>query len=309
MKNAINRYSLAELQTFVVVADELSFVQAGRLLNLSASSVSRQVANLEEALGTKLFSRSTRKVVLTDAGDALYQEVAPVLYELFNLGDKLHGLSGKVQGGVTIATPRWYATHYLAPLLPLINQKYPDLQLEVLSSDQLQDPSFSPMDLFIRFNGVVQPDLIARQLMPFDYWLVASPDTLSSLPSITQPNDLPLNRLLAYRFSDPHNQWLFRQKGQLSRVSLNHATVASDNPEVLLQCALHNGGVTLLPDIGVKTWVDSGRLVRLLPDYEVTPNRFDNAVYLVYTREKAQLARVRAVIDVLLDGLAIPVDI
>lgn len=304
MKNAINSYSLAELQTFVVLADELNFARTGQTLNLSSSSVSRQVANLEEAVGIKLFTRSTRKVVLTDAGDALYQEVRPILLELSGLGERLHELRKGIHGTLTIAAPRWYASHYLAPILPEINQVHPGLKFEVMSSDELLDPVLSGADLLIRFNGITHPDIVARKLMKYEYWLAASPECLNNMDAIHEPKDLPLDKLLAYRFTEPHNQWLIRRGKHVQRISIRQAAVVSDNPEVLLHTALNHGGIALLPDIGLKEFVDAGRLTRLLANYDATPNRFDNGVYLVYTKDKVQLARVRAVIDFLMEKLS-----
>lgn len=304
MKNAINRYSLSELQTFSVLAKELNFANTGHILNLSSSSVSRQVANLEQALGVTLFTRNTRKVVLTEAGDALYQMVNPMLSELSGLGDRLQELRSEVHGLVRIAAPRWYSSHYLAPVLPSIQQSYPGLKFEILTSDQLLDPILSDADVFIRFNGVSHPDIVARKLIKYEYWLVASPQFLKAHDTISNPSDLPQQHLLAYRFSEPHNQWIFKQARRTHRVPLKQAGVSSDNPEVLLNTALNHGGIALLPNIGVSDHVESKQLIRLLPEFAATPSGFDNGVYLVYTKDKAHLQRVRTVIDCLIEKLS-----
>ncbi|MDE1463909.1 LysR family transcriptional regulator [Spartinivicinus poritis] len=295
--------SLDSLRAFLAVAHHASFAKAASQLNLSSSSVSRHIAELEKDMGVALLTRSTRKVAMTAAGLSLFEQASPLLASLDDLGDNLKEKSQQVSGNVSLSAPWWLSTNFVAPVLSNLHQRHPELTISLDSNDQLLDPNEGKHDIYLRFGRLADSGLIAKEIAKNEYWLVAAPDYLEKHQPPNHPQDLFSHQLLAYRFTQPHSSWFLKDEKKLHRISLQHAWLHTNNPAAIYTCALSGGGIALLPQLGVAQAISEGKLIRLLSRFAITPNRLDNSIYLIYSKDKVHIKRIKLVIDFLTSWL------
>ncbi|WP_163833558.1 LysR family transcriptional regulator [Spartinivicinus ruber] len=295
--------SLDSLRAFLAVAHHNSFARAASQLNLSSSSVSRHIAELEKDMGVTLLTRSTRKVAMTAAGLSLFEQVSPLVASLDDLGNNLKEKSQQVSGNVSLSAPWWFSTDFIAPLLSELHQQHLELTINLDSDDQLLDPNEGKHDIYLRFGRLADSGLIAKEVAKNDYWLVAAPKYLEKHQPPNTPQDLFNHQLLTYRFTQPHSSWLFKHQKQRHRINLQHAWLQTNNSAAIYYCALNGGGIALLPEIGVAHAVSEGKLIRLLSSFSATPNRLDNSIYLIYSKDKIRIKRIKLVIDFLTNQL------
>ncbi|WLQ12127.1 LysR family transcriptional regulator [Hahella aquimaris] len=295
--------SLHALRVFLSVAKHLNFAQASAELHLSASSVSRQITELEKELNVALFTRSTRMVALTQQGQRLYEEAAPLVTSLDEVSDCLRQQKEEVGGRVSLSAPWWFASYFIAPALAGLRDHYPDLTVILDCDDRVIDPNEGLHDIYVRFGRLNDSRLLAKKFGAYEFWLIASPQYIEKYGEPKHPKDLHDHRLLAYRFSSPHSSWIFDDGASQQRIAMQSPYLLTNNTESILHCALNHGGIGLLADHGVLNAVKRGELIRLMPNYAITPNRFENGMYLVYSKDKAKIKRVKAVIDYLAEHL------
>ncbi|MCX4029315.1 LysR family transcriptional regulator [Endozoicomonas sp. SM1973] len=291
--------SLDSLRAFLCVAHHASFAKAASQLHLSSSSVSRHIAELEKDIGVTLLTRSTRKVAMTAAGRTLFEQASVLLTALDELGNRLKEKSQQVSGNVSLSAPWWFSTHFIAPILTELHQYHPELTISLDSNDQLLDPNEGKYDIYLRFGGLSDSGLIAKEITKTEYWLVAAPDYLEKHQPPNHPQNLLNHQLLAYRFTQPHSSWLFKDQNKHHRINLQQAWLHTNNPAAIYTCALSSGGIALLPQLGVAQAVLEGKLIRLFSRFAITPNRLDNRLYLIYSKDKVQIKRIKLVIDFL----------
>lgn len=168
---------IQQLRTFVEVVHQGSFAAAARLLDLAPSAVTRSVAALEEELGVRLMQRTTRKLSLTDAGAAYYEQVRGVLEGLERASDEARATTGEVRGTVRITTSVGYGQAVVVPLLPALHERHPGLEIDLLLTDAIVDLVSERVDLALRLGPVMDSSLVGLRLAPTRYCVVASPST------------------------------------------------------------------------------------------------------------------------------------
>ncbi len=292
-------HDLNALRAFVAVVESGSFSQAASVLGCANSSVSRQVSQLEQQLGQALLARSTRSVRTTDAGAELFARVYPLLPQLDAACSSLPSRAGQPAGKLRVSVPWWFSSCHIAPLLTRFHQHYPDIQLELIANDSLVDVLADGFDVVIRLSYLKDSELIAKPLGAHTFVLTASPEYLKIHPAITRPEDLAEHQLIAYAFSSPARNWLLRKDQAEYRISAEKSWLHSNNAQLLYRCALDGGGVIIQPTWGVSEALVTGALVPVLTDYEVTPSRFDNGVYAVYSKHQRQSPKIKVFIEFL----------
>ncbi|WP_162896553.1 LysR family transcriptional regulator [Cysteiniphilum halobium] len=288
-------------RVFSLLADMNSFTKTAQQLNLATSSVTRIIQQLEDELGIDLVQRSTRHIKLTQAGDIFLDKVRCMVSEMDILQYQLQHQNDVLNGIVRISCP-WYFSHKeLAPLLDEFCQKNPDIRFEIECANELLNPERSDYDLYVRAGKPQDSNLRAKTLFDYSYLLVASPKYLAKrVKPIINIDDLKGDSIIVMHLGSSYHTWLFKKEAQEIRFNPStHFKLASNSPEMVLSAALNHMGIALLPDIIALPHIADGSLCHILPDYQVTPNHFDNRMYLIYTKHSAALKKNKAVIDYL----------
>ncbi len=189
---------LTAMTIFVKVADTGSFTAAAEALDLPKASVSQHVARLEAHLGVRLLQRSTRRVRLTDDGAAYHDRIRALLSDVYAIEAGLGGATRAPSGRVRIDAPAAFATHALVPALPDFRARYPDIALEIGSSDRPVDLVAEGVDCVIRGGEVFDASLVGRRLESVERWTLASPDYLARRGTPAHPDALADHALIGY---------------------------------------------------------------------------------------------------------------
>lgn len=273
---------ISVLKLFVDVVRQGSFAGVARDRNLDPSSVSRAIAGLEKELDLRLLQRTTRQLSLTEAGKTYFERIEPLIEELQQASDIAADVSGQPKGQLRVTASVSFGLKCIVPLLPQFEQQYPDLTVDLVLTDAVVDLLTDRIDIAIRLGLLQDSTLIAQQLMRTHYRVCASPDYLKQSPPITIPQDIADHNCLRFPLAGFQAQWLFKDaQGTLTEVPVQGKMMIS-NGIALQQCAIANMGLALLPNWLINEDLRSGKLVDVLPEYEVTGTDFSTAAWLVY---------------------------
>jgi DNA-binding transcriptional LysR family regulator len=282
-----------EINAFAAVADARSFTQGARRLGVSSAQVSKLVAKLENRLGARLLNRTTRDVSLTDTGRA-YLERARVLLEDFDaLETSVRDETGP-KGLLRISAPMSFGASQLTPALLDFASAYPEVSLDVSSTDRMINLVEEGFDVAVRIGQLSDSSLIARKLAAVRMVTCASPDYLQAAGAPRTPQDLAGHEAiidtnaadpLVWRFSNDNHRHDVRVHGRL-RFAGADACVAA---------ARRSLGVTRSPAFAAAEDLRAGRLVPLLCAFE--PEQI--YVHAVYPHGRHLAAKVRAFVDFL----------
>jgi len=293
----MRREDLVDLMAFAVIAQERSFTRAAVRLGLSNSALSHAIRLLEERLGTKLLSRTTRSVAPTAAGERLLTRLAPALEEIYAGVEALNDERDRPSGLVRINSHQSAALLHVVPKLQALRRDYPDIIVDLTTDNGVVDIVAAGYDAGIRHGELLARDMIAVRISPeYRSAVVASPDYLSDRAPIYTPSDLSYHHCLAWRFptSGAFLKWDFqRARRKLSFVP--EPVLTSNDMKVMIDAALSGIGVVYLLREQVAQHLEAGRLVELLPDWSVP----HGACYLYYPDRHQIRPAMRAVIDVL----------
>lgn len=290
------------LQLFVEVARQGSFSAVARLRGVEVSSVSRALAALEAELGTLLFQRTTRSLVLTGAGEEFLGRIIPLLDEFDAARDGINRRSGPPSGTLRLTASVAFGQRVLVPLVPAFRAAFPQITLELILQDANIDLIAERVDLAIRLGSGYGAGVIGSKLMSTRFRVVASPAYLAEAGTPGAPADLAMRSCLLFALPEFRTRWLFRQNGRVTKVPVHGALVAS-NALALRDFALAGLGPGLLADWLIGADLASGALIDLFPDHDVTATTFDTAAFILYPSRKYLPAKVRAAIDFLREKL------
>ncbi len=283
------------LHTFIRVVETGSFSAVAREANASQSAVTRQVAQLEEHFGVRLFHRTTRKISLTDEGQDLVGRARHLLEEAEDLEDTFGKNGGSPTGLVRVGMPVGAAMLLVSDFMALLS-KYPGLAVEFVVSEQLEDLVAERLDLALRFGQSADTSLVARALGTIGSAAVAAPAYLERYGAPEHPSDLLNHTCLIQEAGPESTHWAFSGPDGSVEVEVNGA-FRSNNSMVVRQAALAGSGIALLGDPMTLTEIRAARLYRLLPKY--TARRVQ--AYVVYPSRRHLAQRTRVVIDFLIE--------
>lgn len=290
---------LRDIDLFVAVARRRSFAAVAKERNVDPSSVSRAIADLEAALGIRLFQRTTRAMTLTEAGGVYLARIEPLIEELAHARDAATQVTGAPRGLLRLTASVTFGQMRIVPLLAEFRALYPDLDLECVFTDANVDLVADRIDLAIRLAPTVEGDLIAVKLMDTRYRVVASPSYLSLHAPLVSPSDLSAHRVLLFNLKSFRTRWLFRDvDGQVEAVPIQGDITLSPAGS-LLGAAISGLGPALLPDWLISDAVERGDLVDLFPGHSAAATSFDTAAWLVYPSRSYLPGKVRVMADFL----------
>ncbi|WP_102958965.1 LysR family transcriptional regulator [Mangrovicella endophytica] len=288
---------LGDLQLFVLVARARGFREAARLSGASASSLSEAIRRLEALLGVRLFHRTTRSVVPTEAGERLLERLAPALDEVEAALDVVNGFRDRPAGTLKLNVPISAARLVLPAIVPPFLAAYPDISLEIVAEDSFVDLVASGCDAGIRYDERLEQDMIAVPIGPRTqrYATAAAPSYLDRFGRPEHPRDLLSHRCLRGRFaSGAMTVWEFEREGEFIRVEPTGPLITRVSAsDLTVEAAIAGLGIVALFEEWLRPQFDSGALEPVLqPWWPTFPGPF-----LYYSGRRLVPAPLRAFLD------------
>ena len=291
---------LRAFEVFVTVVNRGSFARAADALDTSPANVTRYVNELEAHLGTRLLNRTSRKLSLTEGGETLFSRCKTILEDVAETEGLVSTTSVEPRGRLRINAPVSFGILHLAPLWPRFMQRYPEVELDIALIDRVVDIVEEGFDLAIRISRAGTADHAARKLATSTNILCASPGYLKHWGQPEIPADLLGHRCIGYSYAATADEWqLADRNGKLHAVAVN-CHMHTNNGDTARAAALAGHGVIWQPTFLIGDDLRAGRLVRVLPEYRLP----DIDVLAVYPSRRHVSAKVRAVIDFLVDAFA-----
>ena len=285
---------LTSLTAFVRVVDSGGFSAAGRRLNMSTTMVSNHIQALEDRLGARLLNRTTRKVSLTEVGKAYYDRCTQILAEIEQADEVAGALQSKPRGTLRIYT----ATHivqFIAPVVAEFLKLYPEVKVDLTIGERTIDMIDEGFDLAIRLTPPPDSSLIVRSLATWRHVLCCSPGYIEQHGPLQQLSELADHNCLRHALYPYEDEWRFVDRNDAPASVRISGNLISNSGETLRICALQGVGIWLAAGFLSADDLESGRLVRILPEYR--PVEF--AMNAVYPHRHHLSAKVRSFIDLL----------
>jgi len=285
---------LQSMRVFSRVVEQGSFARAAQVMDLSNAVVTRHVADLESHLGTRLLNRTTRKLSLTETGQAYLERVNRILADIDDADAIATAHSKKPAGTLRIYSQLGFGKQRLAELLPPFANANPDVVLDVTLSDRTVDLVEEGYDVGI-FIGLQKFDasMISRQLGMAEVLMCASPGYIAQHGMPKAPEDISSHACLNFSNVDLlRNHWPIANDTENINIPI-HSRMLSNNSELLRRCAAADMGIVVGPSYSMMDDIQSKRLVRLLADYRLG----QMAVMMVYPSRRQLSAKVRSFID------------
>lgn len=287
---------LSALLTFLTVAEERSFTRAAKRRGVSPSAISHSMRSLEEELGIRLLTRTTRSVALTEAGDQLVKRLQPALAEVGETLDVLSGQIGKAAGRVRLLMPRLAISSVLAPKLSVLHKAYPDILLDVTTDDSRRDIVEGGFDAGIHFGEYIEKDMIAvRVSKDHRAAIVGAPAYFQGRLPIKTPQDLLKHRCINFRHGPADlYRWEFEKGKKELSVAVSGPLIV-DDLSLAVKGALDGIGLAFVDESEIAGHLRAGKLLRVLEDWcQPYPGFF-----LYYPSRRKQPAALAAVIAAL----------
>lgn len=292
--------NLNGIMAFVRTAETLSFAGAARALGISASAVGKQVQRLEATLGVRLFHRSTRRVNLTEEGQAYYERCRRILDELADARAMVSQAAQTPRGKLRVGLPT-IGYRFLLPLLPAFSVAYPEIELDLDFNDRIVDLIESGLDAVIRSGTLPDSQLMSRKLGPFRFVLCASPAYLATHGTPQTIDDLAQHRCLRFRFptTGKLQPWSFHASDGLTREPSLPASLTCNNMEALRAAALGGMGIGYMPDFLAQEAVSHGELQTVLDDALRNPGQF----WILWPSSRQLSPKLRVFVDFVCERL------
>ncbi|MEW5711680.1 LysR family transcriptional regulator [Pseudomonas sp. SB113] len=289
--------NLDDLAVFVHVVERHSFSAAARDLHLAPKTVSKQIARLEQALGTTLFERNTRNLRITSEGRAIAERARVALAVLEEVQELATGGSQELSGTIRLTAPTPFGRKFVAPAIHDFCRLHPRVGFDLRLSDQVQDLYSGDLDLAIRMGELADSRLVARRVADNRRILAASPAYLKAHGSPAQPEELERHNCLVFAYPGLlQSTWPLRKGRRETPVAVS-GTLCSDNGDVLHAWCVAGLGISLRETWDIHEELRDGRLVRVLPEWEATPSK----ISIVRARREPVPRRMTAFSDFLFD--------
>lgn len=288
-----------QLTIFQAIVEAGSISGAARKMEMTAPSVSHALKQLENQLDVPLFTRSTRRIELTDAGEILHQRITDAISTLEYAVESVQDLGGKPSGKVSLTLPRFAYQFFLRPVYAEFCKRYPDIELEIAVSDEAVNIIERGYDVGIRFGDRIEPGMVAHQLTAaMRDALVASESYIARYGLPESFDDLQKHKFVRYRFiaSNQLAPLILKKKGQSVTIETPKALIVNDT-DAMVDAASKGLGIGQMIEPVVNEKLKSGELKPVLEKHwQSLPGLY---IYFVQNSQKAK--RVRALIDFLVE--------
>jgi DNA-binding transcriptional LysR family regulator len=287
---------LQSMRAFAKVVQHGSFAAAAREMRLSRSAVSKYVIDLEQELGAQLLVRTTRSASPTENGQAYFERCAAILADLEEADLAVTRLQSEPRGLLRVNAPMSFGTLHLGRAVADFMEKYLELHVQLILSDQQIDPVQEGFDVTLRIADLPSSSLIARKIAPAQRVICASPSYLEQHGTPQHPDELRDHACLTYGHLATGNQWKLTGPDGDHWIQVPW-TLCTNNGEILRDAAVRGRGIALLPSFIVGTDLQQGRLRTFLSEYRAP----EISLYAIYPETRHLSVKVRLFIDFLVD--------
>lgn len=289
-----NPVILANIPTFVKVAELESFSKAAVALGITKSAVSKQIQALEDALKVKLIHRTTRSIALSEEGQAFFQSARLMVETLDNATRNLEDMRSGPTGTFTINAPESFGLFHLAPALVDFAKTCPDLELNITFTDRYINVIEEGVDVAIRVGALTDSSLMAKKLAPCQMITAAAPEYINAYGAPRHPDELITHRFIAYSYAEKPREWRWVHDSGESGLSPLNVHVTANSGQMLRQAALAGLGIVSVPSFIIGNDVKKGKLVPVLAGYQPAPAR---SIYAIFPPNRYQTAKLRQFLD------------
>lgn len=269
---------LRAMELFQSVSRTKSFSETARLFGVSATAVSRMIADIETSLNVKLLLRSTRHITLTESGLEYARQLEDILNSINEAHSNITAIRQAPKGILRVHSRTMFGVRVLPMLISRFRNEYPDIMIELTLSETPADLRQGNTDIDFRVSPPLEAGVKRRILFRCERYLVASPDYLARHSPPQRPSDLAQHNCLAYMLPGGLSTWHFRLSEHLEELNFTPRQL-TNNGLALLEMARLGEGVALLDDYIVQRDLARGNLIRLLPDYQANNTNHDAGMY------------------------------
>lgn len=281
------------------VVKEGSFAAFARQHNMDPSLISRGISRLEKELGVRLFHRTTRRLTLSEAGAVYAARVFPLLEELELAEEAAQSVSAVPQGCLRLSVSNAYGECRLLPHLKEFRALYPDIELDIVFSDDTIDLAYEAVDLAIRLAPEIDRNVICTRLHETCYRVVAHPGFVPEFKEVKDPSELSNHDVIRLKLDGYMSHWRFRRpQGDELEVPIK-GNILLNSPMGVKKAMQEGLGPALLATWMIEDELADGTCVDLFPEYEVTAVSFETSAWLIYLNKEYQPAKTRVMIDFL----------
>ncbi|SEI50679.1 LysR family transcriptional regulator [Frateuria terrea] len=290
---------LRELRAFAAAARRLNFSRAALEVGCTPSVLSRRIATLEEAVGERLFLRTTRRMALTSRGEQLLAQWQRMEAVMTELAAGLRPPDGELAGHLCVHLPSNYGRYRVAPLLAGFLREHPKVRIEAVYDDAYVDMVAGKVDLAVRVGRLADAQLVARRVGTMRYFPCASPGYLASAPPLRDPAELKAHRCIAFSGYRSGTLWTFTRQRQRRPVRVDPVLTCND-AQAIRDAVLAGVGIGLQGDYMASGLVAEGSLVELLAEWQLPAH----PVHLLWLPGADRTPALRRLIDHLAAALA-----
>lgn len=283
---------LASMVLFATVVQARSFSQAAQIAKLAKSAVSKRIARLEERLGVRLLTRTTRKLSLTPEGLRFYEHCAQLVSAAEAAEESVSSASRIARGRLTVNAPVTFAQLYLGAPVAAFLQRYPEIELDVSTDNRIVDVVDGGFDVVIRVSRLAESSLVTRRLAEDRLVLCAAPSYLAQQGEPQSPEELLQHNCLHYALVPRGAEWRFRGKDGPYQVP-TRGNFSTTDGSLLREAAVAGLGIVVVPSFMVARELADGRLKRVLPAHR----RGRIGVYAVLTTRRQLALRTRVFVE------------
>lgn len=293
--SALADVNLNRLAVFVAIVEAGSLSAAARRLGLATTMVSTHLQRLEREVGASLLLRTTRRLSLTEAGEGFFDAARQIVADAEAAIAAAAGDTAEPRGRLRVTAPVDYAERVLAPVAVALARRHPQLQIDVLAVDRPLDLVAEQVDVAIRMGQLADSELRGARIAGFRPLVVASPALLAGHAMPAQPDELTALPFLALSVLAQPLQWRFDGGDAGEQTARLQARLAFNTALALRAAALAGGGFAMLPDYLVADDLAAGRLVHLLPDWQLP----EGGIHALYPAARQPPRKTRLLIEAL----------
>lgn len=290
----MNSHTLNDLMTFVTVVDEQSFTKAADRLNVTHSVVSKRITRLEASLKARLLNRTTRRLMMTESGQALYQRCSQIKHDIEEATLAVANTHDKPYGTLRVNAPMSFGQIHLAPVVCDFIKQYPEIKVELVLGRQYANLLEHNLDLSIQISEMPDSSFIAKRLALRSTHICASPEYFQTYGMPKMPEDLKNHNCLIYHSHKAHDEWRFSNESDAQVVKVQ-GNLHANSSQAIQRAAIKGLGIARLPGYLTEQAIAAGKLESVLPEF--CPH--DIGIYAVYPHNRHLATKVRVFIDFL----------
>ncbi|WP_100753137.1 LysR family transcriptional regulator [Vibrio salilacus] len=281
---------LDDLNLFRLVVENGSYTATSRKTMIPVATITRRIQALEESLNLRLLNRHARKLSLTEAGERFYSECSPLLDRLTSAAEEITDECRGAAGKIRINSPSNLTKRMMMPMFNAFMCQYPDINIELTTSNHADQLDPTEWDVIFRVGPQRDSSLIARKISSVVDILVASPDYLKNKPAPRHAEELHQHSLLK---GAPLLKWQLSNNSGETVINNDKARFQSNTLNVVRSACSDGLGITLMPNVMIKEYIDDGSLIQVLEDWIANPRD----IYMLYNHKDHLPEKVRLFID------------